>query len=522
MTTLLKNGLVYDGTGEQPAKRDILIDGNRIARIGENIPETEAETVLDVSGCTVTPGFIDAHSHNDFYVTAPNHTEAIAPFLRQGITTQIVGNCGFSVIGADSKTPYGALIGGGLFHTDHASSLKQWVSEYSGRIDVNVVPLVGHGTARTSVSGYVNGKLTHAQQTQMLELLERDLQDGAWGGSFGLMYEPGMYAKHDELAEFAKLIKKYDGVLTVHPRACSDVSNGFSLLRRHHLELGLKEVTDIMKQTGVKLEYSHLIFTGTKSWPRLNSVLGKIHAFQEKGFDIGYDMYSYTYGASVITVLLPPDFMAAPKEKRAKGFTHLKAKALMSLTKVLLGLSFDDMVIAYIGNGYEKYEGRVLTEIAKQEGLSPAVMYLKLVELSNGQGRIYLDSYYSDEIIQILMNDALSVFMTDAWYESNGLQNASAYTCYPNFYLLAEKYGIPTEKIVRKMTGAIADRFAIPERGYIQEGYFADLAVFDKWQIKAPTESPTGLRAVFVNGVAAVENDRFLDAHAGEFILKSR
>ncbi|MEA4911862.1 MAG: amidohydrolase family protein [Oscillospiraceae bacterium] len=522
MKILIKNGTVYNGTGEAPEIEDVLIEGSAISRVGKNLSEKGCDRVVDAAGCSVAPGFIDAHSHNDFFVTRDDSATAVSPFLKQGITTQVVGNCGFSVIGVDPETEHKRLIGGGLFHTDRPMPLKQWVAENEGRLDLNVVPLVGHGSARTSVSGYRNGPLADDEKQRMLALLEQDMKDGAWGGSFGLMYEPGMYARREELSDFAAVIKKYDGILTVHPRACSDVSNGFSLLRPHHLELGLREVTDIMEKTGVRTEYSHLIFTGTKSWPRLSSMLGKIHAFRDRGFEIGYDMYSYTYGASVITVLLPPDFMAAPKEKRAKGFTYRKARMLMSLTKVLLGLSFSDMVIAYIGRGYEKYEGRALTDIAREEGLPDTEMYLKLVELSGGQGRIYLDSYYNDEIIETLMRDDLSIFMTDAWYEDNGLQNSSAYTCYPRFFQLARKYGIPTERIIRKMTGQTADRYHLERRGYLKEGYAADVIVFKDWEITAPTESPRGIAELFVNGVEAVRDDGFIDCKAGKFILKGR
>lgn len=522
MQTLLKNGTVYDGSGGKPVVEDVLVEDKVIKAIGKDLPADGCDKVIDVTGYSVAPGFIDAHSHDDFFVTREDHVDAVSPFLLQGITTQIVGNCGFSVIGVDPDTKYRDLVGGGLFHTTHPSSLKQWVADYDGKLDLNVIPLVGHGSTRISVSGYRNGELTPDEKKDMLALLEQDLKDGAWGGSFGLMYEPGMYAQKEELKSFAEVIKKYDGILTVHPRACSDVSNGFPLTKKHHLELGLKEVTDIMEETGVQLEYSHLIFTGEKSWPRLPSMLGNIHHFRDKGYSIGYDMYSYTYGASVITVILPPDFMAASPEQRKKGPVYLKARILMSLTKILLGLAFSDMTIAYIGKGYEKYEGRILSDIAKEEGLSEPQMYLKLVEISDGQGRIYLDKYYNDEIIKTLMQDDLSVFMTDAWYESEGMQNASTYTCYPHFFELAEKYGISKEYIVRKMTGQIADRFGLPDRGYLKEGYAADITVFGDWKIDSPVTPPEGVKLAMVNGEIAVEDSKRVVSSSGQFILKKR
>ncbi len=520
MKTLLKNGLVYDGSVSLPQKKDILIENKKIIKIADKI-DVEADKVIDCKGLNVAPGFIDAHSHNDFFVGREDSVNFFESFINQGITTQIVGNCGFSVAGVDENTKYHGLIGGGLFKTKKAGSLKDWVKENKNNLEVNIIPLIGHGSARISVSGYKNSPLTNDEEKEMLSLLERDLKDGAWGGSFGLMYEPGMYAKVNELKKFAEVIKKYDGILTVHPRACSDVSNGFPLLKRHHLELGLDEVIDVIKSTNVRCEYSHLIFTGEKSWARLPFMLKKFKDLKDEGYEIGYDMYSYTYGASVITVILPPDFMATPKEKRMHGFKYLKTRLLINITKKLLGIDFTDLTVAYIGKGYEKYEGRKISDIAKDEGISPMKMYFKLVELSDGKGNLYLDKYYNKDMILKLMEDDMSVFMTDAWHEEKGLQNASAYTCYPNFFKLALGAGIPYQNIINKMTGKIADRFKLENRGYIKEGFYADITIFSEFDFKNPVDKPTGLEYLFINGEIAYENNSYNKKKLGEFILKN-
>lgn len=519
MLILLKNGLVYNGSLDKPIKQDVLIENNIIKKIGKDI-KGKFDRIIDCNGLNIAPGFIDAHSHNDFFVTRSDSSTCIAPFIKQGITTQVVGNCGFSLIGANDKSEYRNLYGGGLFHSDKYYSLQEFVDEYQNKLDCNVIPLVGHGTARISVSGYKSSELTLQEETDMLELLENDMKAGAFGGSLGLMYEPGMYSMKKELTRFAKIIKAYDGILTIHPRACSNVSNGFPLLKRHHLELGLDEFVEILKESKVRGEYSHLIFTGEKSWPRVNSMLTKFHELKNLGFEIGYDMYSYTYGASVITVLLPPSYMALPKEKRSKGLPLFKTKFLMRITKMILGLGFEDMTIAYIGEGYEKYEGRILSDIAKEEGLSNVDMYLKLVNLSDGQGRIYLDKYYNDEIIKRLMNDDMSVFMTDAWYEDKGIQNASTYSCFPHFFELAEKYNIPKENIINKMTGKICDRFRVLNRGYIKEGYFADITIFDHFKVNEATKSAEGLKYVLINGQVVIDNNKYNENKCGVIILK--
>ena len=153
-------------------------------------------------------------------------------------------------------------------------------------------------------------------------------------------------------------------------------------------------------------------------------------------------------------------------------------------------------------------------------------MYLKLVDLSGRAGSIYLGKYYNAEIVRRLMEDELSIFMTDAWVEEKGLQNIAAFQTFPQFFLLAKRYGIPTETVVRKMTGATADRFQIPERGYLKPGYKADLTVLDLDRLrvdeKKPDFKPVGVVHVWVNGCAAVENSAYVGGRAGEVVLKKR
>ena len=190
----------------------------------------------------------------------------------------------------------------------------------------------------------------------------------------------------------------------------------------------------------------------------------------------------------------------------------------------VLGIDWDDMVIAYISDEHPEYEGKTVPEAAAEEGLSNLDMYLKLVDLSGRAGSIYLGKYYNDEIVHRLMEDELSVFMTDAWVEEKGLQNIAAFQTFPQFFLLAKRYGIPVEKIVRKMTGATADRYRIPERGFLRPGYKADLTVLDLENLrvneKQPDFKPGGIVHVYVNGHPVLENGSFLGGCAGEVVLK--
>lgn len=523
MPILIKNGMVYDGSEADPILQDILIDKGVIKKIGKDLPAGKA-SIIDAKGLSVAPGFIDAHSHNDFSVDKEDSSTLILPFLKQGITTQVVGNCGFSAYGVHKESLHKDKIGGMLFKSTKPGHLDDFVKLTEGKLDVNVIPLVGHGTTRIALAGYESRELTRYEFSKQLEILEDNLKAGAFGGSFGLMYVPGMFAPKDELIAYAEMIKKYDGILTVHPRACSKVAMGYPLLSKSHIEQGLDEVIEIMEATGVRTEYSHLIFVGKASWKSVDPMLKKIHDELAKGFEIGFDIYPFTFGASVITVVLPAWYMKMTEVERKKPVNRLKLKLLINVTKKLLGIEFSDMTISYIGKDYPQYEGKTVSEIALGESISAFDMYLKLVDLSEGKGRIMLDKYYSEAIIQKLMDDDLSIFMTDAWYETSGTQNAGAFQAMPFFIQKARERHLPISRIIHKMTGATSDRFKLKDRGYLKEGWAADITIFDEKSIvvnpKTPESTPGGVSYVLVNGEIAVDHGKYLKPKSGKVIRK--
>lgn len=525
MTILLKNGLLYDGSPNPPHKADVLLDGDRIAAVGESLT-AEAERVIDCTGLSVTPGWIDAHSHNDFFVDYDDAEAYYRPFIEQGITTQISGNCGFSAFGVEKDTPYRDKVGAGLFRAREAGGFEDFRKKAEGKLYVNLAPLIGHGTTRISVSGLAPRKLEPAELERELALVEEAMRGGAFGGSFGFMYEPGMYAPKEELIAFAQKLAEFDGILTVHPRANSKVALGYPLLSKPHIEIALDEVIDIMCASGVKVEYSHLIFVGKSSWKCLDTMLEKFRAARAEGFDIAYDNYSFTYGASVIMVICPPWYMALSKEQRKSAFNRFKLRLIIDITRKALGIDYKDITVAYISDEARQYEGRNIAEIAKAEGMDPLDLYLELIDLSGGEGRVYLGKYYDDAILRRLMEDDLSVCMTDAWVEGKGLQNGAAYQGYPNFLLKAREWRIPTERVIHKMTQAIAERFGIAERGSIVPGNFADVTVFDaaalKVDVNKPDFHPEGIRHVVVNGVFAVQDGLYVKQQSGKVLTKSR
>ena len=524
MKTLLKNAKIYDGGGTDPFLGSILIDEDRIAGVFNTSDglENGYDTVIDLEGKSVAPGFIDCHSHNDWFAVKKDPLPYFEPFIRQGITSFVTGNCGLSVIGFEPDSPHVDKIGGGLFSYNGTKGVypdaESFLNAVDGATPCNIATLAGHCSARAGISGYENRDLTEDEQKRMLACLERDLKSGAAGVSLGLMYEPGVYAKTDELRKIVELCVKYDKPLTVHARAESKVSLSYpELLGRSHLLRALDELVEISKGTNLKLQYSHAIFVGRKSFADKPEFVKIIEDIRKAGVRAQFDIYDELKGVSVITVVLPDWYRGMSEAERKKPFNHFKLKVLIAATVKLLGFGFDDIEIAYIGPGYEKYEGKTVHQLAVEYGKKDLDMYLQLCKESDFKGRVNMGPYTTNEIIRDFEHNPLCLYMTDAWLEEHGVQNPALYECFPRFLQDSLKgTGDTLPATINRMTGATADRFMLRDRGYLRTGCYADITVFDEDELKTavPDEKHAfGITKVFVNG-KLIFSDGKVDAEA--------
>lgn len=525
----LQNVKLYDGTLKKPRVTDVLIEGDRIARIVPYLPVAEGSTVIDCRGLSLAPGFIDAHSHNDWFAARPQNHRFFSSFLEQGITTQVTGNCGFSPFGWEKDTCHKALIGSGLFSLADAqgdvSTLNGFCRASRDRLPVNLHPLLGHMTGRICQAGYQNRSLQEEELKRFDRLMERELDMGAGGISFGLMYEPDRYAPYEELKRAALIAKKYNRPVTVHARACSAASTSYSLPfggRPHNLR-ALDEMLRLTRETGVQMQFSHLIFVGEKSWKTVDEALGLIDQISKEGHSFFYDSYAMMYGASVITVVLPSWYLTLPKAKRHSAAVRARLAVEIGVTKKVLGFDFGDIQIAWAGEAYRDIVGLTVAEIAQKWRVSPLEAYLRLVDETDGQGRVLMHKYLTPGILDRLMADDKCLYMTDAWIEEDGMQNPAAFGCFPEFLRIAREKGT-LERTIRQMTGATADRFRLTDRGYVRQSAYADLVLFDEQAIAPnadPNGRPAGIRQVYVNGRLAVDNGVAIEnANAGRFLLR--
>ena len=518
---LFKDALIYDGTGSAPFKGDILVENDRITKVENNIKAEDGWEIIDLNGLSVSPGFIDAHSHNDWFAIKNDPQKYFEPFIRQGITSFITGNCGLSAVGFESESHHQEKVGGGLFSYTDTTGIYPTVAEFFSAIDrntpCNIAVLAGHCTARASVAGYDNRPLTEEEREKMLGIMEKAIKEGACGLSLGLMYEPGIYAGVEELKAVARLCEKYDRPMTVHPRACSAVSMTYPLLGRPHILRALDELVEIASGTRMKLHYSHAIFVGRRSFRCKDELLEILHALKDRGVDIGFDIYSELLGVSVITVVLPAWYQALSPAKKRHWLNKLKLNILIRATIVLLGFGWDDIQIAYIGPGYEKYEGKTVAKIAEEMGKPCLDAYLDLCEMSNFKGRINMGPYSTPEIVSELSKEDRCLYMTDAWVEDHGIQNPAIYDCFPKFLKFSLcGTGDTMPETIRKMTGAVAKRFSIMDRGEIKPGYYADLTIFDERDLRdgqPDKEQSFGIKKVYINGMKVLDGD-ILDTEA--------
>lgn len=514
---ILKNGTIIDGTGSQQFAGTIVVDQDRIIDV---LQEHEAYSYqgieIDCRGKVIAPGFIDAHTHQDFFAVKENNHRYFEPFIRQGVTTMIAGNCGFSVTGFHQDSPYQHLVGGGLFAGGKKSlpNFSDFSKEVKRLSPVNIASFVGHSTARISVNGNDGKELTPAQLQEMLAIMEDAMNQGALGVSLGLMYVPSKYAPYSELLEIAKLVQKKNKILSIHARACSKVSTSYSppIGGRAHNLRALDEVIALAKDTGVKIQLSHLIFVGEKSWSTVEESLRLIDEANAQGCQIGFDMYAMDFGASIITVVLPSWYLLQDEKKKQSCLSKLRLAIELYVSIKSLGFGFGDILISNTKGLLPEVEGKRIDQIAKEWKMSSRKAYLKVAKETQYNASVLMYKYANSEIIERLRKHPKVLYMSDAWIEEQGVQNFAVYYNFVKFILLAKRQGDSIETAISKMTGNTAKWFSLQKQGLLKKGYFANITILDLDNLDYQEEkelAPTGIESVMINGQWVIQQGQF-------------
>ncbi len=540
-TMLIRNGRIIDGTGATPVDGHLLIEGDVISTIIIGREPPAADKVIDAAGLCVAPGFIDMHSHSDWVLPLEDHDIALKCLLEQGVTTIVGGNCGFSPAPVTDRTRrlagmdhFSLMVDRPLdYHWDTMEAYLEHVE--NTRPVVNTAHLVGHGSIRFAHADTPRGALPADEMNACLGALKESLDAGACGLSFGLGYDPGMYSPMDELEAFCKVAAEADKLVTVHLKALSRLSPTYPVtyLKAHNVR-ALKEMIAVAKHTGVRLQVSHLIFVGRRTWPTAGACLEIIEKERQNGLDIMFDAFPYTCGNTTVNVILPYWFLAGLPEKYKSAWARAVLRAELQLGFSLVGFSYRDLQLMDGGAGiFESLNGYFFHEIAAKWKVTPFEAMMRLSEETRGQAVALLHGYSgapgNEKALEAVLSHDLCLFMTDAITRYGGWPNPAAVGTFPKILgrYVRERRLIGMPEAVRRMTSASADRFRIKDRGVLAAGKKADVVIFDAASIDEtpaagtrPAGRPRGIRDVFINGTQVVENGRYIQSMRAGQVLR--
>ena len=350
----LSGGTVIDGTGAERRRADVAVADGKIAAIGD-LHALGAEQIVDCTNRIVTPGFIDIHSHSDFLVPGTDCGALLEAFLRQGMTTLVGGNCGFSPAPVSARTRAPIAEAGRLIADQTLDLRWETMGEFldalgADRLALNVAQLVGHGAVRAAVSGHLNPAAPNADELRAMEHLCRAaLDEGCVGVSTGLGYPPGIFASEDELAAFAGWAAKSGKLFTSHLRAYSWVSPVYKRdpsVTPHNV-VAIEEILRVARRAEAKLQISHLIFVGSNTWPTAERAIAVIDEARRQGLDVAFDAFPYTAGNTTASVIFPPDVLPFLERVLSSPEQMESLTALGEAVFAQIGFNLEDIQIMH-------------------------------------------------------------------------------------------------------------------------------------------------------------------------------
>ena len=521
--TAIVNGTVIDGTGAPAYAGDVVVDGDRIVDVLQRgslavAVQGRMETV-DAAGCLVTPGFIDSHTHSDAYLVI----EPDAPSkITQGVTTEINGQCGGSVAPrygeARLSSDWASILGARLTWR----SLAEYREVLStAKPAVNTVQFIGHNTLRSSVVGYAGRAATPDELARMKRLLAESMDEGGWGLTTGLIYQPGRYSTPEEVVELAKVAAGKGGIYATHMR-----SEGDMILE------AIDEVLDLVRATGIRAEISHLKTSGRRNWHKIDAVLDKMQGAVDAGLLLGSDRYPYCAAGTDLDVVLP-DWA---QEGAAKAECERLADAATRERMVSeLNVSDRDWSTVMIGGTWhednKRFSGRFVSDILVETAVSPGELVCRILEKDLCRTGGFFFGMSEDNLAKIYARPWIVPGSDASLRAPWGPLGADhphprAYATMPEFYRRVRALGFSREDAIARMTGVPAVRFGLKGRGVIEKGAFADIVIWreDSFVAKStyvdPHQFTGGVELVMVNGAIPYRGGRFTGDRAGRFLEK--
>ncbi|MGD0224237.1 MAG: D-aminoacylase [Terriglobia bacterium] len=528
---VLRNGVICDGTGAPCVPGGIAINGDTIAKIGD-LAGARGRTDLDVHGQVIAPGFINMMSgETSLFIDGRSESD-----IRQGVTLEIFGE-------GESMGPLNDAMRAeyaeqeAAFHYDVTwHTLAEGLETLAHRgISTNIASFIGAATPRVNVLGRANRAPTAAELDQMRALTAKAMEDGALGVASALIYQPGVYAKTDELIALAEVAAQYHGIYISHMRNEGD----------HELE-AIDELITIARQAKIPAEIYHLKVSGEKNWGNLPQIMKKIEDARAEGLKITADMYTYTAGATGLDASMPPWVQEGGLEAWRKRLQDPAIRARVKREMRSPAEKWDNLylatgspdkvlLIAFKNEKLKPLTGKTLGEVARMRHISPEDAAMDLViEDDSRVGTVYFLMQEDNIRHQIVLPWVSFASDADSMGNDGVFLKASAHPrAFGNFarvyarYVRDEKL-LPVEEAVRKMTSLPASNLGIERRGLLREGYFADVVVFDPATIQdhatfeKPLQYATGVSEVLVNGVEVIRAGEHTGAKPGRVVRRGR
>ncbi len=512
---IVKNAFVVKGDGSPGFIGSVGVRDGKIVSIED---ESYFDNLIDAEGLLLSPGFIDVHSHSDFSILLNPGAESK---VYQGVTTEVVGNCGLSSAPLHSHA----------WDRWHTRWKKRGLNldwhepaEYFSKVEksglaINILPLLGHANIRTSIKGYCSGDLSGEELVVFKDLTDKYIKQGYWGVSLGLAYPPGIFAGRDELKALFEAVKENDVFLSVHMR-----DEGREVVE------SLDEIIGFAKTHGVRIQISHLKAYGRKNWSKLDGLIERIDEAKESGVDICFDRYPYTGFNTDLDWIMPQEIFDGGIDK---AYERLSDNRFKKETATVLAERFSledaDNIIISDCSFRAQCVGKKLTEIVDRESKT---FWLDVIDF-------ILDVRFAVEATFVLMRggNLRKIFSHSSMmvgsdssiitYKNSSCPHPRAYGTFPRFLrmVLDEKI-LSLEEAVYRITGFAAKKMRVNKRGLLSVGYFADMVLWDADKIDGkggftdPKIEPVGIKNVWVNGVSVYKTKP--DYLPGKLLLRSQ
>jgi len=508
---IIEGGKVIDGTGAPGVRADVAVLGTRIAEIGDLSAES-ASTRIDAFGRVVAPGFIDSHCHSDLALLADPTAECKAG---QGVTTEVIGNCGWSVFPMVEETrntiqDHAKPI---FAHPEvdwHWSDLNgYWKAISKNGVGVNVASLIGHGFVRNAVLGYEDRQANDTELDQMRTFVQDAMDHGAIGLSTGLCYAPGLFANTAEVVALAGVVGTNDGIYVTHLRNQVD-----------GLVESVKEALEIGEKGKLPVLVSHHKSIGKRNWGKVKDTLKLLAEARAGGTGAFSDVYPYTKGASTMMSILPPWVLVGKVEDVMNRLSSGQARAQIAkdVANGIAGwenrievLGYENIFIAYVQSDANRdLEGLSIADAAKKRGQPCLEFIMDLIVAEKGDiGRLGANTCEED-LIDVI-SSPFTMIGSDG-IDAGTKPHPRLYSTFPRVLAkyVREQRVLTLEEGVRRMTGLTAETLKLPDVGFIRAGYKADITIFDPTTIEEtnsfadPRKHPVGIDWVLVGGVVAM------------------